>query len=83
VAPANRAPHPNAAKLYINWVLGQEAGTLFSRATGSPSLRLDVPTDHVESWLIPQPGWPITNTDDVIEREEPLVNFMRELLGGG
>jgi iron(III) transport system substrate-binding protein len=83
VAVANRAPHPNAAKLYTNWVLSQEAGLLFSRATGSPSLRMDVSIEHVDPALIPQPQWPITNTEDVIEREEPLVEFMRGLLGGG
>jgi iron(III) transport system substrate-binding protein len=50
----NRAPHPNVAKLYINWVLSKEAQTVFSQATGYISNRVDVPTDHVPSWKIPQ-----------------------------
>jgi len=51
----NRAPHPNAAKLYINWLLSKEAQTIFARATGYISNRVDVPTDHAPPWKIPQP----------------------------
>jgi iron(III) transport system substrate-binding protein len=51
----NRAPHPNAAKLYINWLLSKEAQTIFARATGYISNRLDVPTDHAPPWRVPQP----------------------------
>jgi iron(III) transport system substrate-binding protein len=51
----NRAPHPNAAKLYINWLLSKEGQTIFARATGYISNRLDVPTDHAPPWRVPQP----------------------------
>lgn len=50
----NRAPHPNAAKIYINWLLSKEAQTIFARATGYISNRVDVPTDHAPPWKIPQ-----------------------------
>ena len=53
----SRAPHPNAAKVYINWVLSKEAQTEFARADGSASLRLDVPTDHLDPWEVPQEGY--------------------------
>jgi iron(III) transport system substrate-binding protein len=52
----NRAPHPNAAKLYLNWLLSKEGQTSFARAAGYVSSRLDVPTDHAAPWRIPQPG---------------------------
>lgn len=52
----NRAPHPNAAKLYLNWMLSQEGQTSFARAAGYVSARLDVPTDHAAPWRVPQPG---------------------------
>ncbi|MGH7768609.1 MAG: ABC transporter substrate-binding protein [Candidatus Binatia bacterium] len=82
VAKANRGPNPNAARLYVNWVLSKEGGLLFSKATGDPSLRVDVPTDHVEPWAFPQPGWPITNSEEAIKVEEPLVALLKQLLGG-
>ncbi len=52
----NRAPHPNAAKVYINWLLSKEGQTEFARATGYISARLDVPTDHAPHWKVPVPG---------------------------
>jgi iron(III) transport system substrate-binding protein len=81
VAIANRAPHPNAAKLYVNWLLSKEAGTLFSRATGDASLRVDVPTDHLESRVIPAPEWPITNTEEALKAEEPTLALLKEIYG--
>ena len=39
---ANRAPHPNAARLYVNWVLSQEGQKAWVQATGYNSRRLDV-----------------------------------------
>lgn len=44
----NRAPHPNAAKLFINWLFTKEAQIPFSVVQTYPSLRLDVPTTHIE-----------------------------------
>lgn len=82
VALVNRAPHPNAAKVYVNWVLSKEGGTLFSKSTGDPSLRVDVPTDHVESWAVPLPEWPISNTEEALKAEEPTTALLKELLGG-
>lgn len=41
------APHPNAAKLFINWILTQEGQTLFSKNMGVPSARADVATGHL------------------------------------
>jgi iron(III) transport system substrate-binding protein len=81
VALANRAPHPSAARLYINWVLSKEGGTLFSKATGDPSIRGDVSTEYVESWAIPESGWPVTNTEEALAVEGELTALLEELLG--
>jgi iron(III) transport system substrate-binding protein len=57
VSVIDRAPHPNATKVYLNWLLSQEGQTAWSRASGYPSRRLDVPTDHLaDPALIPKPG---------------------------
>jgi ABC-type Fe3+ transport system substrate-binding protein len=37
------APHPNAAKVYINWLLSPKTQTMLSQATLYNSRRLDVP----------------------------------------
>jgi iron(III) transport system substrate-binding protein len=81
VSPANRAPHPNAAKLYINWILSREGSTIFSQASGMPSVRLDVSTDHVRPAMIPEPGWQISSTEEALTQEEPLAAFLKQVMG--
>ena len=39
----NRAPHPNAAKLYVNWLLSKEGGEVFCKELGLNSRRADIP----------------------------------------
>jgi iron(III) transport system substrate-binding protein len=38
------APHPNAVKVFINWLLSREGQTVFTKALGQPTRRLDVDT---------------------------------------
>jgi iron(III) transport system substrate-binding protein len=77
----NRAAHPNAAKLYVNWVLSKEGSALYSKANGVPSLRVDVPADHVEPWMLPLPEWPNVNIEEALTAEEPLSVLLKGLLG--
>lgn len=37
-------PHPNAAKVYVNWLLSHEGQEVFTKAMGQPTRRLDVDT---------------------------------------
>jgi iron(III) transport system substrate-binding protein len=41
------APHPNGAKLFVNWLLSKEGQEVFSKALGQGTRRLDVDT----KWL--------------------------------
>lgn len=48
----NQAPHPNAAKLFINWFLSREGQMVFQRVANSPinaeeSMRIDIPKDLI------------------------------------
>lgn len=50
----SQPPHPNAAKVFVNWLLSREGQTVFQRAANTPnnseeSLRTDVPKDMVRS----------------------------------
>lgn len=56
VAVIDRNPHPNAARVLVNWLLSKEGQTILSRATGIASRRLDVSTDHLAApWMVPDP----------------------------
>lgn len=58
LALINRAPHPNAAKVYINWLLSKEGQADYSKASGYPSRRLDVPRDQFDPGSLPREGVP-------------------------
>lgn len=50
------APHPNATKIFINWLLTKEGQTIYSQAFGQSSARLDVSTEGIIPETIPQQG---------------------------
>lgn len=60
LALANRAPHPNAAKVLINWFLSREGQMAVQKPgpneAGYNSLREDIPKEHLPSWAQRQKG---------------------------
>ncbi len=56
IALINKARHPNAAKVFLNWLLSREGQTVFTQAHGANSARVDVPTEGLDPELIRQPG---------------------------
>ena len=49
VLAVNRPPHPNARKLFVNWLLGRDGQIVIGRALGTNSARLDVPVFDPET----------------------------------
>lgn len=56
IAFLKNAPHPNSARIFINWLLTKEGQTVYTQAFGQPSARLDVTTEGILPETIPQPG---------------------------
>jgi iron(III) transport system substrate-binding protein len=81
IALINRAAHPNAAKVYLNWFLSKEGQTVFARAMGYISSRLDAPTDHALPWRIPQPGSIKTYTQEALDVRPKLMPLLQEVFG--
>jgi iron(III) transport system substrate-binding protein len=81
LAMFNKAPNPNAAKVYINWLLSKDGQTIFARANGYVSARLDVPTDHTEPWRVPLPGAIKTYTKAAMQVRDSLQPLLKEALG--
>jgi len=52
----NRPAHPNAAKLFINWLLSKDGQTAYSKTYGGQSAREDVPTDHLHPLVVRDPA---------------------------
>lgn len=56
LALIDKPAHPNAAKLFINWLLSKEGLTVYTKAGDIHSRRLDVPTDFLTPEIIRIPG---------------------------
>ncbi len=79
----NKAPHPNAGKVFLNWLLSKEGQTAFVRAMGYVSRRLDVPTDHVPSYWVPKEGvkyWP-GYYEEVATMSPEQGKFLKQVFG--
>jgi iron(III) transport system substrate-binding protein len=59
---ANKAAHPNAMKVFVNWLAGKEGLELYSRGYGTATLRTDVDESFLDPRTIPKPG--VTYPDD-------------------
>jgi iron(III) transport system substrate-binding protein len=53
---ANRAPHPNAARIFANWMASKEALELYSRHAQAATLRNDVDESFLDPNVVPKPG---------------------------
>ena len=51
-----KAPHPNAAKVYANWLLSKDQQTAYAKVNDLVSSRADVNGDWTEPWRVPAPN---------------------------
>ncbi len=80
----NKAPHPNAAKLFINWLAGPAAQVAYAKATQSLSLRTDLHYEGIPNFVFPQKGTKYMDTYDykyITEQRDSALVKVRELLG--
>lgn len=83
-----RAPHPNAAKVFINWLLSREGQTAFQKAVSLPedpkdSRRIDVPKDHIPPAERRKDGIKYFDVDDPDTKDiRPVIKLLDEMLAG-
>jgi ABC-type Fe3+ transport system substrate-binding protein len=81
----NRAAHPNAAKLFINWWLSREGQVVAQRSNPlDQSLRIDIPNDDIKPETRRQPGVEYSFIDarpEVVANEHEMLTFMKQVLG--
>lgn len=56
MAVMSKAPHPNAAKLFVNWVLSREGQTAWQKYAEVNSLRMDIPKTDLGPDAVLQQG---------------------------
>jgi iron(III) transport system substrate-binding protein len=86
LALVNQAPHPNAAKVFINWFLSRK-GQMALQKLGDPddpanSRRIDIPKDDIPPENRLQPG---VKYFDVVKPEygdmKPIFDLARQIMG--
>ncbi|MBI4335004.1 MAG: extracellular solute-binding protein [Chloroflexi bacterium] len=78
--PAGQLPHPNAAKVFINWLLSREGQSLFARWIFRPSARVDVPPPEGYQGIVRLPGEQIVVEDeDNILGKGRLIDIAKEI----
>jgi iron(III) transport system substrate-binding protein len=90
VALIKGAPHPNAAKVFVNWFLGPEGQEIYSRAMGQGTRRLDVDTQWLKEFgviaakdnLTPDQYPKLENQSEekILKIREPAAEVARKLL---
>lgn len=74
-------PHPNAAKLYVNWLLTRAAQSAASQASKIASMRTDVSREGIPAASIPDPSWPSGSNEAAIARESAATKLVTQILG--
>jgi len=83
VAMIDNAPHPNAAKVFVNWIASKEGNEVFNRAMGTVPTRTDIVEDFVPPEIIPKEGVQYFDTYDwefTVTKKEQVRQRMKELL---
>lgn len=82
MALMNGAPHPNAARVFVNWMASKEGMGLLAWARRKSTARNDIDESYVPAWEIPRPGLDYFDSYrwDVIMQRGKVIEYMKELL---
>jgi iron(III) transport system substrate-binding protein len=79
----NQAPHPNAAKVFANWIASKDGVTTYGTIDGSAAVRTDVDSSTwLEADLVPKPGGDYFDVYDykyVTEQRQPIAKYYASL----
>ena len=76
----NGLPHPNAAKVYANWLLSKDGGAAWSEHIGDNSRRSDVPV--ADESKVPTKGVQYLNiqAEDLLDEQQKTQDLAKQLL---
>ncbi len=77
----NRAPHPNAAKLFLNWFLAKEGQTAWSKNVLINSRRTDVAPTDTELYVDPNKSYPVLlDTEETMNKPLEIVEYLKNVM---
>ena len=80
----NKPPHPNAAKLFVNWIASREGEISFAKSALSLSLRTDIAQDWIDDVNVPKPDKKYIDTyayKFITEQRDAAFEKVQRLLG--
>jgi iron(III) transport system substrate-binding protein len=80
----NNAPHPNAARVYVNWIASKEGVTTYGTIDGSAPVRTDVQPTWMDPELVPKPDGDYFDVFDytyVMQQRQSIAKFYAGLKG--
>jgi len=83
MALIQKAPHPNAARLFVNWIASKEGLEFLGRARHKPTTRNDIDESYALPWEIPQPGVDYIDMHDwefVLSTRDKVMQRMKEIM---
>jgi iron(III) transport system substrate-binding protein len=85
VAMVSDPPHPNAAKVFANWIASKEGSEVYAHAMGVVPTRNDIDESFLPAQIIPKEGVQYFDTFDwdfTVTKKEKARQRMKELLQG-
>jgi len=78
----NKAPHPNGAKLFVNWILSKDGQLAWQKKTDNNSLRMDIPKDMLtDQREVPKAGEKYLNASlPQYEDVKPVLKILEAAL---
>ncbi len=75
VSLVDKGPHPNAAAVFVNWLLSREGQTFWQEQVQQNSLRIDIPKEGFPTSNIPKPGVKYVNaaTEDYAQLSGTVI----------
>ncbi len=75
-------PHPNAMRVYLDFLLSPEGQLAWSKATSVASLRRDVPRDHVLDVFVPKEGVSYLSLSDekYVRMRDEIAAFIKTIV---
>jgi iron(III) transport system substrate-binding protein len=76
----NGPPHPNAAKVYANWLLSKDGGTAWAENIGDNSRRADVPVADETKVLTKGVQYLNIQAEELLDEQQKTQDLAKQLL---
>lgn len=79
----DKAPHPKAARVFLNWFLSKEGQYIVSKESQLPSRRIDIPRDHLDPKAVPKAGraYQPNHLEVYVKMRDDIVRQMNDIYG--